>query len=229
MKITWLGHSGFRLEIEDQTFLIDPWLEGNPSFPEAQRDEAIEGATAILLSHGHFDHESSVVGIASELAIPVISIFDMSAYFESKGLETIGFNKGGTISIGKVKISMVNACHSSTMSVEGQTRASGSEAGFMISGEGHMIYFSGDTTIMADMEWMGEFYQPDIGILSAGGHFTMDMSMAAWAANRYFNFKTVIPCHYKTFPILEQSADTLKDELKKGEVLAPHVMQTIEI
>ena len=52
MKIIWLGHSGFRIEIEDAVLLIDPWLTGNPMFPEDRRDEALAGATHILLSHG---------------------------------------------------------------------------------------------------------------------------------------------------------------------------------
>ena len=43
MKITWLGHSGFRLEIGDQVLLIDPWLAGNPMFPDDRRAEAIRG------------------------------------------------------------------------------------------------------------------------------------------------------------------------------------------
>ncbi|MCY4168732.1 MAG: hypothetical protein OXD36_00610 [Rhodobacter sp.] len=33
MKLTWLGHGGFRIEIEDRTPLLDPWLSGNPVFP----------------------------------------------------------------------------------------------------------------------------------------------------------------------------------------------------
>ncbi len=37
MKLTWFGHSGFRLEIESAVLLIDPWLSGNPAFPEAPR------------------------------------------------------------------------------------------------------------------------------------------------------------------------------------------------
>jgi L-ascorbate metabolism protein UlaG (beta-lactamase superfamily) len=56
MKITWLGHAGFRIEIGDQVLLVDPWVTGNPVFPEERRGEAIAGATHILLSHGHFDH-----------------------------------------------------------------------------------------------------------------------------------------------------------------------------
>ena len=99
----------------------------------------------------------------------------------------------------------------------------------MIAGEGHVIYLSGDTDIMADMEWMGDLHKPDIGILCAGGHYTMDMARAVYAAKRYFNFKTVIPCHYKTFPILAQSAQELIDALPDVNVIEPEVLSPISV
>jgi L-ascorbate metabolism protein UlaG (beta-lactamase superfamily) len=99
----------------------------------------------------------------------------------------------------------------------------------MIEAEGKTLYASGDTGIMADMDWMADYYKPDIGILSAGGHFTMDMKGAAYAAKRYFNFKTLIPCHYKTFPLLEQSAQDLIDGLPGVDVIEPTLMQAIEL
>lgn len=99
----------------------------------------------------------------------------------------------------------------------------------MIGGEGHMIYVSGDTDVMADMGWMAEFYQPDIGILCCGGHYTMGMEGAAFAAKKFFDFKMVIPCHYKTFPILAQSAQPLVEALPEVDVRTPDVMDVIEI
>ena len=88
---------------------------------------------------------------------------------------------------------------------------------------------SGDTDIMADMDWMGDYHKPDIGILSSGGHFTMDMARAAYAAKRYFSFKTVIPCHYRTFPLLEQSAGVLAAGLPGVNVIEPQVLQPITL
>ena len=82
---------------------------------------------------------------------------------------------------------------------------------------------------MADMAWMGEYHAPDIGILCAGGHFTMDMKRAAFAAAKYFNFKTVIPCHYRTFPLLEQSAEALIKGLPGVQVIEPEVMRPIKL
>ena len=80
---------------------------------------------------------------------------------------------------------------------------------------------------MADMDWIGDYHQPDIGILSAGGHYTMGMAEAAYAAKRYFKFKTLIPCHYRTFPLLEQNAQALVDALPEVNVIEPDVMQPI--
>ncbi len=97
----------------------------------------------------------------------------------------------------------------------------------MIAGEGHVIYVSGDTDIMADMDWMGDLHRPDIGILAAGGHYTMDMARAAYAARRYFNFTTVIPCHYRTFPLLAQDASVLKAGLPGVQVIEPQVLEPI--
>ena len=83
--------------------------------------------------------------------------------------------------------------------------------------------------IMADMDWMGDYHKPDVGILSAGGHFTMDMERAAYAAKRYFNFKTVIPCHYRTFPPLAMSAEVLATGLPGVKVIEPQVLQPITL
>ena len=226
MNIIWLGHSGFRIELENAVLLVDPWLTGNPMFPADRRDEAIAGATHILLTHGHGDHLGDAIAIAKATGIPLVGIYDLMAFLEQRdGVKILGYNKGGTVDLGGAKVTMVNACHSSTT----DGLAVGSEAGFMIAGEGHVIYLSGDTDIMADMDWMGDLHKPDIGILSAGGHFTMDMARAAYAAKRYFNFQTVIPCHYRTFPALAQNADVLAAALPGVTVIEPQVLTPITL
>ncbi len=99
----------------------------------------------------------------------------------------------------------------------------------MIAGEGRTIYFSGDTDVMTDMEVFEDLHHPEIGILCAGGHYTMDMARAAYAARRFFNFRVVIPCHYRTFPVLETSAKVLKEGLPGVEVIEPEVLEPIDL
>lgn len=230
MKFIWMGHASFRLEIADLVLLIDPWLTGNPVLGEDQHEAAVKGATHILMTHAHFDHAVDAVSLSKKLDVPVVGQYDIMGYWgEAEGIQTVGFNKGGTVDLGGVKVSMVNAEHSSTFATEKGPRTGGSECGFIIEGEGKTVYISGDTSIMADMDWIGDYYKPDIGVLCAGGHFTMDMKGAAYAAKRYFNFTTVIPCHYRTFPILEQSAEVLAAGLPGVDVIEPEIMQAIEL
>ena len=231
MIITWLGHSSFRIEVEGATLLVDPWFTGNPVFPAAQRAAAIEGATHILLTHGHGDHTGDSLTIARELGIPIVGIYDLISWWQAKeGINGIGFNKGGTIDLNGAKVTMVNASHSSSVAGEGgQPIYAGHESGYIIAGDGHTIYLSGDTDVMADMGVFNALHAPDIGILSAGGHFTMDMKRAAYAAKTFFTFKTLIPCHYRTFPLLEQNADVLKAALPGVNVIEPQVMEPIKV
>lgn len=230
MNIIWLGHSGFRIEIGGQDLLVDPWITGNPMLDERHHEAITDGVTHILLTHAHFDHAGDVLKLAREQGVPVVGQYDLMSWWEEhEQIATVGFNKGGTVDLSGVKVTMVNATHSSSLATPEGPKVVGSECGYMIHGEGRTIYFSGDTDVMADMKVFNDLHAPEIGILCAGGHFTMDMKRAAYAAKTFFNFQTVIPCHYKTFPILEQSADTLIDALPDVDVVEPKVMQTITL
>lgn len=230
MNIIWLGHGSFRIEIGGQVLLIDPWLTGNPVLPEDSHEAAVQGATHILLTHAHFDHAADLPDLGKRLGVPIVGQYDLMSWWEeSHGTEVIGFNKGGTVDLDGVKATMVHATHSSSFGGKDGPHVPGTECGYMIEGDGHTIYVSGDTDVMADMKVFNDLHAPDIGILCAGGHFTMDMKRAAYAAKTFFDFKTVIPCHYKTFPILEQSAKALAEALPGVQVIEPEVMKPIEI
>ena len=230
MQIIWLGHGSFRIEIGGEVLLIDPWINGNPMMEGQDTDAALKGATQILVTHGHFDHTNDIVEISQKTGAPVSAIFELAALLTGQGAkEGHAFNKGGTAQFNEVSVTLVPASHSSSMQVDDRTTYTGMETGFVIAGDDHTIYFSGDTCIMADMAWIGEYFQPDIGILSAGGYFTMDMEQAAWAAKKYFAFKTVIPGHYRTFPALEQSAQVLAEGLPGVDVIEPQVLQPITL
>ena len=230
MKIIWLGHSGFRIETGDTVLLIDPWITGNPMFPEDKRAEAIAGATHILISHGHGDHSGDAPGIARETGAVLMGIYDLMTHWAAtEKVEVVGFNKGGTVEAGSARVTMVSATHSSSLSGPSGPVYAGAESGFMIAAEGHVIYLSGDTDVMADMDVFAKLHKPDIGILAAGGHFTMDMERAAWAAKNFFDFDLVIPCHYKTFPLLAQSAEAMVAALPGVKVVEPEVLAAIEV
>jgi len=47
-----------------------------------------------------------------------------------------------------------------------------------------------------------------------GDRFTMGAASAALAVKRYFKFDAVLPCHYGTFPFLDQTPDKFVTEMK---------------
>jgi len=231
MKITWLGHASFRIEVGGATLLLDPWLGGNPSFPDERRDEALAGATHVLITHAHFDHAIEAVDIARELSVPLVGIFDWVGWVTGDGaIEGIGFNKGGTVTLGDARVTMVNAVHSSsTTGPDGTPVYGGAEAGYMIEAEGRTLYVMGDTDVMADMQLLAELHRPSHAIVPIGGHFTMDAARAAWACRRFFDFEAVIPSHYASFPLLEQSAEDFTAKMAPTQVLVPKVMEPVTL
>jgi len=230
MRITWMGHGSFRIEAGGQVLLLDPWITGNPVFPEGKADEIVAGANAILLTHGHFDHTADCVEIAKKTKAPLLGMYELVNRFTAvDGVEGTGFNKGGTVRVGDVAVTMVAAHHSSSVGTDDGPALVGAETGFMIEAESKTLYAMGDTDIMADWAWMAEWHRPEYAIVPIGGHFTMDGKRAAWGCRRYFDFKGVIPGHYKTFPLLEQSADAFRAGMDPVPVHELEVLGSVDI
>jgi L-ascorbate metabolism protein UlaG (beta-lactamase superfamily) len=85
----------------------------------------------------------------------------------------------------------------------------------------------GDTMIFSDMALVNELYQPTVGLVPIGDRFTMGARQAALACKRYFQFETVIPCHYGTFPIIDQTPDKFIAEMGGESVLVPKVGEAV--
>lgn len=223
--ITWLGHATFLVETPGKKHIVlDPWLAGNPKCPEEY--QSLNKADAILISHGHFDHMGSAVELAQRTDAPVISNFEIGAYLASQGVgQTIGMNKGGTVTLGDIKVTMVHADHSSGISTDsGQTVYGGEASGFVVTLEnGVTLYHAGDTNVFSDMAIIRDLYAPDVVLLPIGGHFTMSPKEAAYAV-KLLQPKVVIPMHYGTFDALTGTPEALKD-LLAGEPVEVVVLE----
>ncbi|WP_431322062.1 metal-dependent hydrolase [Rhizobium sp. YTU87027] len=210
MKITWLGHSAFSIEIGKAKILLDPFLTHNPSFAGQNAKDVASGVTHILLTHGHGDHVGDTVALAKETGAVVLANADLAAWLGSKGLKKIeAGNTGGTISFDGFSATFTNALHSSAQITEdGVSHALGNANGLMLHFDDEAsILAMGDTDIFSDMALINELHQPDIGFVPVGDRFTMGGAVAALGCQRYFNFKTAIPCHYGTFPIIDPTPE----------------------
>ena len=75
----------------------------------------------------------------------------------------------------------------------------------MINLGGKIVYHLGDTALFSDLRLVGERDPLDVALVCIGGHYTMDRHDAAIAAE-LIGARTVIPCHYDTFPPIETDA-----------------------
>jgi L-ascorbate metabolism protein UlaG (beta-lactamase superfamily) len=204
-RITWLGHATVLVQTPGgTTLLIDPFIANNPKFP--QNYELPSRIDYVLLTHGHGDHISDVVPIARKHGSTVVAIYELADYVVQQGVsqeKTIGMNLGGTVEIGDVAASMVDAKHSSGAQDEKGTHYVGVAAGYVLAiANGPVLYHAGDTHVFGDMRLIGELYHPEVAMLPIGGHFTMGPREAALAV-RYLGAKTILPLHFGTFPPLK--------------------------
>lgn len=204
--LTWLGHAAFRLDTPGgKRVYVDPWLSG-PTCPLGERQP--ERIDLILLTHGHGDHVGETIPLYQRFQPRVVAPAELRLWLQTQGVDGASGsdpNKGGTVDVDGISVTLTDANHSSSMS--GQYL--GEPAGLVVSLEdGTTVYFAGDTNAFGDMQLIGRLYTPDVAVLPIGDHYTMGPKEAALALE-LIGAPRCVPCHWGTFPQLTGTPDQL--------------------
>ena len=214
VSFTWIGHGTWKARsAKGKEILIDPWVMGNPAAPETLK--TVDKCDLMLITHGHFDHIHDAVEIARRTKPTIVCSHEIGAWLQGKGIDgekIVASNKGGTVDIDGIKVTLVHAEHTCGITEDNGAVVYGGEAcGLVIEFEnGFQIYFAGDTDVFGDMSLIAELARFDVAFLPIGDFYTMGPERAA-KATKLLGVKTVVPMHFATFPILNGRPDQLQE------------------
>lgn len=221
VSLTWHGHGTFSLDIDGTKVVIDPFFAGNN--PAAKTAVSDIPADFILQTHGHMDHIADTLPLATRTGAMIISNVEIQGWFHNQEYSnTHPMNTGGSYTFPFGKVKMTAALHSSGLP---DGSYGGDPGGFVVEAGGKRIYFAGDTALFSDMALIGAMGL-DVAILPIGDNFTMGPDDALLALG-YLNPKTVIPCHYSTWPIIEADAAAWAERVR-GETAVNPIIPAID-
>jgi L-ascorbate metabolism protein UlaG (beta-lactamase superfamily) len=192
------------IEMVDRTVLVDPWLDGNPTSPVKASE--ITKADIVYVTHDHHDHLGDAFTICKKTGATFVAVVDLAGYARENGVKNVvGLNIGGSVEIKGIKLVMTQAIH---------TASRGTPTGVIVEGEGKMVYHAGDTGLFSSMSLIGELHKLDVALIPMGDYYTMGAKEAVEAV-KMLKPKAVIPMHYKTFPVLAQSAEEFANGVRE--------------
>jgi len=197
LKISWLGHDGFKIK-NTKTIYIDPY-----------QIKAGEEADIILITHEHFDHCSPgvVKKIASANTTIITTAVVKSQLSGTKAKEIRAAKPGQKIVVDNVSIETVPSYNVNKFRSRGELFHSKQDQmlGFIINLDGVCIYHAGDCDSIPEMEGLNV----DIACLPVSGTYVMTAEEAAYATKRV-KAKIAIPMHYGSIVGDERDAERFK-------------------
>ena len=219
LRVTWLGHSTFIIEIDGKKILIDPvWGEraspltwaGPARFHEPPLPlSELPDIDAILISHDHYDHlDYPTVDAIKDKGITWIVPLGIGSHLEYWGVPKDRVKEldwWEAVDVDAVKITSTPARHFSGRSLTAQNNTLWS--GWAMAGPSRRVFYSGDTAMHPEFKTIGEKLGPfDLSIMETGAYSPMwsDVHLGpeqALIAHQLVGAKVLLPVHWGTFDL----------------------------
>ena len=204
VKISWLGHDGFKIEDGKETLVIDPF--------KLKRDSK---ADYVLISHEHFDHcnAEDLKKVVKPNATTIAAIVACNEEARKASPKEIKIVKPGDhIKLGGFDVRAVPAYNINKFAENGKPfhPKQDGKVGYVITTKsGVTIYHTGDSDLIPEMEDL----RPEIALIPVSGTYVMTVDEAIEAVDK-IKPKIAIPMHYGAIVGSVQDADKFKKNAK---------------
>jgi L-ascorbate metabolism protein UlaG (beta-lactamase superfamily) len=218
LRLTWLGHSSFLIEIDGHRVLTDPlwsrrsspvgWAGPRRWYPPVLALGELPALDAVVISHDHYDHLdyptiSALKDSATTFVVP-LGVGAHLAYWGVPEEHIVELDWWERAKLRELEIVCTPARHAS-----GRTPAVGANptlwAGFALIGARHRAFYSGDTGLFPALRDIGQRLGPfDVTMIDAGAYarWWPDWHLGpeqAVAAHQMVRGRVMLPAHWGLF------------------------------
>ncbi len=185
LRATWLGHSTVLLEIDGARVLTDPvWgqraspsaLVGPKRFqPVPVRLADVAAVDVVLISHDHYDHlDYPTLRALARTAVPFVTTLGVGAHLEAWGIAPeriteLDWWQSHRVPGTGLTLTAAPAQHFSGRGLKDRNLTLW--ASFVVSGERHRVFFSGDTGLTTEYRDIARRLGPfDLVLLEVGAY-----------------------------------------------------------
>lgn len=219
LRITWLGHSCFLLEVDGIRILIDPVLGefaspgalfGVPRFfPPPLAFDALPPIDAVIISHDHYDHldHTTIAAFAARQVVPrFVTSLGVGSHLEAWGIppdRIVELDWWEGTDVGGVQVTATPARHFSGRLPFARNRTFWSS--WVIAGSSARVFAGADSGYFPGFAEIGRRLGPfDVTLLEIGayGEGWPDIHLGpeqAVAAHLDLGGRLFIPAHWATF------------------------------
>ena len=221
LRVTWLGHSSFIIELDGARVLIDPvwgervspftWAGPTRFHPPPLPLSALPEIDAVLISHDHYDHlDHETVLALKDRSLTWLVPLGVGSHLEYWGIpsgEIKELDWWDEYVVKGVKMTATPARHFSGRSVLFNDENATLWCGWALTGSKRRLFYSGDTALHPEFAEIGHRLGPfDVTIMEVGAYNAMwpDVHLGpeqAVLAHTLVKGKVMLPAHWGLFDL----------------------------